>query len=154
MITNKLKLKWNWGTGIALVYTTFALVIIGFVVHSFRKRIDLVTPDYYAKELVFQKQIDRETRTRNLANPLQWESAPDAVSFQFPTAMQGQKLEAEVQFFSPVDSRNDLMVKVAGDAFGKAVAQTTALNRGRYIMKVYWSANGTEYYNEGTFVKP
>jgi hypothetical protein len=55
----KIGFNWNWGTGIALVYTVFALSMIALVVSSFSKKLDLDSKDYYAQELVFQNQIDK-----------------------------------------------------------------------------------------------
>jgi hypothetical protein len=86
----KLKLKWNWGTGIALTYSIFAMMIIAFVVYSFSKDIDLVTPDYYAKELVFQNQIDKEKRSQALNENATFVMGKEQLDIQFPAEMKNQ----------------------------------------------------------------
>ncbi len=148
------RIKWNWGTGIALVYTTFAVAIIGFVVHSFKQRIDLVTPDYYAKELIFQEQIEKEQRTRALASPLVWEQKTDLLSLQFPTLPGVSEYAADVEFFSPVDATLDHQIQVQATSDRKAWLSLSRLKPGRYIMKVNWRANETAYYSEGIIVIP
>ena len=148
------RIKWNWGTGIALVYSTFAIAIIGFVVHSFKQRIDLVTPDYYAKELIFQEQIEKVQRTRALSSPLVWEQKADLLSFQFPAIPGASGYAADVQFFNPVNAALDHQIQVQANSTGIAWLSLSRLKTGRYTMKVNWKANETAYYNEGIIVIP
>ena len=49
----------NWGWKIALVYTLFALMTLGFVVLGSMKKVNLVEKDYYEKEIKYQEQIDK-----------------------------------------------------------------------------------------------
>ncbi len=41
----------NWGYRVALLYISFAGLIIFLVTKSVNEKVDLVTPDYYAQEL-------------------------------------------------------------------------------------------------------
>ncbi|HYE73638.1 MAG TPA: FixH family protein, partial [Blastocatellia bacterium] len=54
----------RWGWGIAAVYTAFALGTIGMVVLTRQHRVELVSKDYYAKEVAYEKQINRERETQ------------------------------------------------------------------------------------------
>lgn len=149
----KLKLKWNWGTGIALAYSAFAIMIIAFVVNSFSKQIDLVTPDYYAKELVFQGQIEKEKRSRALTKDVTFAMGSTKLDIQFPEDMKDTKISGKVQLFCPVDATKDISFPIETEPNGK---QTIALNQvktGRYKLQISWEANGLEYYKEGVIVK-
>lgn len=148
------RIKWNWGTGITLVYTTFAVAIISFVVYSFKQRIDLVTPDYYAKELIFQEQIEKEQRTRALAEPLSWERNENTITMQFPTISGISRYSADIQFFNPANASLDHRVSVTADAGRKALISLNKLQSGRYTMKVNWTGGSTKYYSEGIVVIP
>ena len=56
-------MKINWGTGIVLAFVAFISFIMYFVVQmNMEDRADheLVTKDYYKKELAYQKEIDAE----------------------------------------------------------------------------------------------
>jgi hypothetical protein len=149
----KLKLKWNWGTGIALAYSAFALMIIAFVVNSFSKQIDLVTPEYYAKELVFQKQIEKEKRSRELTEDVSFMMDKDHLNLQFPEEMKTQKISGKVQFFCPIDAKKDISFQIETDPNGKQTIALDQVKTGRYKLQISWEANGLEYYKEGVIVK-
>ena len=54
-------MKFNWGTGIVLAFAAFIVFILYFVVLSTRdpaSNHDLVTEDYYKKELKYQEDLD------------------------------------------------------------------------------------------------
>jgi hypothetical protein len=149
----KLKLKWNWGTGIALAYTAFALMIIAFVVNSFSKQIDLVTPEYYAKELVFQKQIEKEKRSRELTEDVSFMMDKDHLNLQFPEEMKTQKISGKVQFFCPVDAKKDISFQIETNPNGQQTIALDQVKTGRYKLQISWEANGLEYYKEGVIVR-
>ena len=47
----------NWGNRILFLYLGFVALIITLVVVSFSQKVDLVAPDYYARELNFESEI-------------------------------------------------------------------------------------------------
>ena len=149
----KLKLKWNWGTGIALAYSAFALMIIAFVVNSFSKQIDLVTPEYYAKELVFQKQIEKEKRSSELTEDVTFMMDKDHLNLQFPEEMKTRKISGKVQFFCPVDAKKDISFQIETNPNGQQTIALDQVKTGRYKLQISWEANGLEYYKEGVIVK-
>lgn len=61
-------LKLNWGAGIAVLYMGFVAMIVLLVVMSMRQKIDLVTDEYYAEELLFQGKIDKIKRAKHYPN--------------------------------------------------------------------------------------
>lgn len=149
----KLKLKWNWGTGIALAYTAFALMIIAFVITSFSKQIDLVTPDYYAKELVFQDQIEKEQRSRALSEDVSFMMGSEQLDIQFPQEMKSTKISGNVQLFCPVDAKKDISFAIEADSNGKQIIPLNQVKAGRYKLQISWKANDLEYYKEGVIVR-
>jgi hypothetical protein len=149
----KLKLKWNWGTGIALAYTAFALMIIAFVINSFSKQIDLVTPDYYAKELVFQDQIEKEQRSRALTEDVSFMMGSEQLDIQFPQEMKSTKISGNVQLFCPVDAKKDISFAIEADSNGKQIIPLNQVKAGRYKLQISWKANDLEYYKEGVIVR-
>ena len=149
----KLKLKWNWGTGIALAYTAFALMIIAFVINSFSKQIDLVTPDYYAKELVFQDQIEKEQRSRALTEDVSFMMGSEQLDIQFPQEMKSTKISGTVQLFCPVDAKKDISFAIEADSNGKQIIPLNQVKAGRYKLQISWKAIGLEYYKENVIVR-
>jgi len=68
-------MKFNWGTGIVLAFIAFISFIMYFVINmSTNKKYDhdLVTEQYYNKELKFQEDIDKSKNARNLETNITW----------------------------------------------------------------------------------
>ena len=69
-------LKISWGTKIATLYIGFVGLIILMVSMSMRQRVDLVSEDYYNRELAYQDKI----------NEIKHEAGNDILLFGSPTA--------------------------------------------------------------------
>lgn len=141
--------KLNWGWGIAIFYTSFAAFILFLVYKTTTVNIDLVTKDYYKKELAYQEQINKVKRTNSLQEPLKWAIQNNGVVFSFPKETVGGKVKASVLFYRPSDSDKDLKVEVTPDTSGTCIVSSEKLTKGVYRMQVDWSVNDVAYYNEG-----
>ena len=147
-IKNMLK-KFNWGWGIAIFYSSFVLFMLFMVWRSTQLKTEMVTPDYYAKELKYQEQLDKMSRANSLAQPLQWTVKNKNVSFQFPASLNGKPIKAEVFFYRPNSSANDFTTQCTADSLGYCQVSSEKFKRGVYKMQVDWSAGNETYYNEG-----
>jgi hypothetical protein len=56
-------MKFNWGTGIVLSFIIFAASILMIVLFPFNQKADLVSDNYYEREIKFQEQIDKMSLT-------------------------------------------------------------------------------------------
>ncbi len=139
----------NWGWRIAIVYTSFVVLILYMVYRSVQMSTELVTPNYYAEELDYQSHIDKVNRTTQLSTELQWKVNDRKLDFSFPAELTTQKISAEVFFYCPSDSKKDVTLHCEA-ANGIAELNVTQLQQGVYQMKVEWKADNTTYYNEGT----
>ena len=57
-----------WPLGIIATFVVFIIGTASLIVMACSQRTDLVSADYYEKELKFQGQIDRVERTRRAAS--------------------------------------------------------------------------------------
>ena len=55
-------MKFNWGHGIVVTMGIAMSLILVLVYFSYQQTIDLVTEDYYPKQLVYENQIDKQNR--------------------------------------------------------------------------------------------
>ena len=62
-----MKLKLSWGTGIVISFVVFMSSTLAVVIYLMNQDVDLVTRDYYKKELAYQDQIERIERTNKMA---------------------------------------------------------------------------------------
>ena len=145
-------LTWNWGTGIALVYTAFAVSIVLLVVNSFSKKIDLVAPDYYAKELVYQDQINKMNNARSLKEAIAWNVYGNKLELVFPQEFASMEVKGQATLFKPSDVNADKSYDLSQDGSGKQVISTTGLQSGMYKLKLDWAVDNESYYQEGVIV--
>ena len=74
----------NWGYKILIVYAVFVTGIVFMVYKSSNEKMDLVTADYYGKELKFQQQIDETKRTDALSEEVRYEVKNNRLLIYFP----------------------------------------------------------------------
>lgn len=145
-------MKFNWGIGIAMLYTGFVIGILTLVVMSSRQKVDLVMENYYEEELTFQKKIDKIERTKSLTQPLLWGVNQEGVQLQFPENMNGKKIAGKVKFYCPSDNRKDKEFTINPVADLSQLIPATQLAPGRYKLQVEWQADSDTYWNEGAIV--
>ena len=74
----------NWGHKILIVYAVFVGGMLFLAFKSSKQNVDLVTEDYYAKELQYQQKIDELKRTASLSAPVNFEVVNHALTIRFP----------------------------------------------------------------------
>lgn len=141
--------KFNWGWGIAIFYSAFAMLILMMVYKSTQNKVELVTPDYYAQELKFQERINQIENAKKLQQPLKWEVSGKQITLSFPE-MASANAKAKILFYKPNNSAKDVQVECVADAYGKCVVTSEKLEAGVYQMQIEWQANDVAYYNEAT----
>ena len=99
----------NWGYKILFVYLAFVGGIVWMVIKSSTQKMDLVTTDYYAKELKYQEKIDEAKRTSALSKPLECSVVNEQISIKFPEDFSGKEIKGEVHLYCPSDEGKDLV---------------------------------------------
>lgn len=145
-------MKFNWGIGIAMLYTGFVIGILTLVVMSSRQKVDLVTENYYEEELGFQRRIDKIERTKALAKPLLWGVNHEGIQLQFPENMKGKTITGKVKLYCPSDNRKDREFAIHPSADMGQLIASKQLVPGRYKLQVEWQADSIAYWNEGAVV--
>jgi len=136
----------SWGKGITVVFIVFGLGI-GFLVYkSMTKNIDLVTSNYYEKELKYQEQIDKINNTNSLKQAVKFEFTGSALVITYPEAKNG--VTGEISFYKPSDAKNDFKLKVEPSADMKQVLSTENLHKGMWKVQINWAMDGKEFFNE------
>ncbi len=142
----KTKGGWNWGWSIALVYTIFALGTLSWAYYSFSQKVDLVSDDYYDKELKFDQHAVRVRNSLNLATPVRETYNADAsqITLSFPQAVSG----GTVVLYRPSESSMDKTLALRTEAENSMTIPTNSLTKGWWRIKVEWDSNGKSYYDE------
>jgi nitrogen fixation protein FixH len=137
----------NWGKKILIVYIVFVMGIAFMVYKSSTQNADLVTTDYYAKELKYQEKIDEIKRVSALSAPLEYAIKGNAITVQFPKDFSGKQITGEAILYCPSDEKKDLKKNfILKDEALKI--QIPEGSKGLYELHVSWQEAGVTYYFE------
>lgn len=137
----------NWGKKILLVYIVFIAGILFMVFKSSMQKADLVTTDYYNKELKYQDKIDEMNRVSALSAPVKYEIKGDEVIIDFPKDFNGIKLTGEAVLYCPSDENKD--VKQSFSLQDESLKMKIPVNQGLlYQLQLTWQDGRVSYYFE------
>ncbi len=143
-----MKIKFNWGFGIAVSFILFALAVFVMVFISVSTDVDLVTEDYYEKELKYQQHIDLVKSTTALEQNIALEITPSSIIFRYPNLGSPSDYSGTVYFFRPSDQRGDFQQNITLDSAYSQTFSLTSMKQGFWRAKIFWTVNNKEYYTE------
>ena len=141
----------NWGTKILIIYIVFVMGIVFMVFKSSVQNTDLVTTDYYAKELRYQEKIDEAGRTAALSAPLEYNIKDNALTIVFPKDFAGKQIAGEAVLYCPSDEKKDLKknFSVKDEPLQMEIPSGST---GLYELHISWQDGGVTYYFEKKIV--
>lgn len=137
----------NWGSKILIVYVAFVAGIVFMVFKSSIQSNDLVTTDYYAKELKYQDKIEEIKRTDALSEPVTYSIKDDAINIVFPKDFAGKQLSGEAVLYCPSDEKKDIKKNFSLKDESLQV-KIPADRKGLYELHLSWQDAGVNYYFE------
>ncbi|MEO7769157.1 MAG: FixH family protein [Ferruginibacter sp.] len=137
----------NWGHKIILVYAVFVAGMLFLAFKSSKQNIELVTEDYYAKELVYQQKIDETKRAELLSAPVSVTITQHELSIRFPKDFLGKPISGEATIYCPSDEKKDM--RQPFNVMDNALMISIPANyHGLNYVKLNWSVAGVNYYCE------
>lgn len=144
----------SWGTKIAVLYISF-VALIGFMVTlCMRQNIELVSDDYYERELVFQDRINEMNNANALPEKITHTQLPDGIQIQFPALFKNKTVSGEILFFRPSDKSKDHSSPIQLNGEAQQLIPAQFLSKGMYKMKIGWTADAVSYFTEEIIVIP
>ncbi len=149
MAVIKSKASW-WPKLIVATFVFFALFIGNMVRQAMKSDVDLVSQDYYKKELAFQKHIDQLSATAHFKKNIliNYAAAAEQISLVFPTTKSKEKISGVVHFFRPSDAKLDFEVPLQLNENLQHHLSTKALAKGLWRVKISWNFNNQDYYQQ------
>ena len=137
----------NWGHKIIMVFAVFVAGMSFLAYKASRQNIELVTDDYYEKELVYQQKIDEKKRTALLSAPVGIRLINHELTIDFPKDFTAKLITGEVALYCPSDESKDLhqQFNVTDSAVNIKVPENY---KGLHYVKISWSVEGVSYYYE------
>jgi hypothetical protein len=144
----------HWPLGIAIIYISFVVILIAFVIFSTYHKVDLVTMDYYEQEIKYQQQIDRINRADSLSTPVTWhhDKGQRLVTIQFPMELKAIDVEGNILFFRPSDAKQDKLMALRLSLKNIQTISTQHLIPGLWKLKIFWQIDEKDFYTEGILV--
>ena len=143
----------NWGNRILLLYLAFVALIITLVVISISQKVDLVAPDYYAKELKVESEIVKMKNEAALVEKPKVSLSNDQLLISFPAAFNDKKITGSVLVYKPSDANADYTQAI--DAIkGEVNIATQNFSAGMRKVKIDWKVDSLYYLTESVVVIP
>lgn len=141
-------MKFNWGTGIALFYSLFMVVLLYFVIKSTTYDNSLVIDNYYEQDLNYQQHYNKVLNNQGLQQKIKinYHTGDQFIEFLFPSDM--EKAEGNIHFFCPSTKHRDMNKVIQLDEDRTMKVATQSFINGRWKIKVDWKSGSKNYYEE------
>lgn len=137
----------NWGYGIILAFVGFGVFILTLVVKIYGKSIDLVSEDYYAKEIRYEEQIEKINNAASVDNKLiEIANKSEEIVIQFNHT--NGSPSGFINFFRPSDKTKDLKIEIAIDSSGQQKFLKKLFTTGKYKIQIDFELNSKKYFVE------
>ncbi len=139
------KFKLNWGWSILLVYITFMVIFLFFLYRSFveLKSNELVTDDYYEKELVYGKEIKKRQNADTMRVPVKIFQEQKNLVIVFPEYV--KNIKGEIRLYKPDNSKLDRKIHLQLDENNRQIIAPSQLIPGRWNVTVEWQSEHVPY---------
>lgn len=143
-----MKVRVNWGVGVALIYGLFAASTLGFVAFALAQPVDLVSADYYAQSLTVDARAGAVRRADALGARVRIDRDEGGQALLLTLPAEHADATGTVTLYRPANAGFDRVMTIARDAAGIQRIPTAGLARGRWIVKVDWQIRGDRFYRE------
>jgi len=137
--------KWNWGTGIALVYSAFALSTMGFVAFAMSRPVSLVSDDYYEQSLHEDARREAVANAAALGPRVALTRTDDQdLVVHVPAEQAGAA--GSLTLYRASDPARDRVIALALRGDGTQVVPLRGLQPGQWLAQLRWTVAGHAYY--------
>ena len=127
----------NWGKGLAIVLTLFIGFILYLAINLMRTDFDLVSDDYYLKEINYQDEIQAFQNANSLPFLIKLSITETHVLFQLPESIKYKNVE--VNFLRPNDRDLDQTIKIEGTK--TYTIEKEKLTPGQYDIRISYTVD-------------
>ncbi len=141
-----MKLKFNWGTGIFIVILIFLGTIALRIYLSYRQDLNLISEDYYPKEILFQETINKKKNLNELDEKVDIIINKENIVITFPTFFSQKTMNGEIWLYRPSDSKLDLHIPLKADAGLQQKIPVENLLHGKWVVIIDMECDSVSYY--------
>lgn len=143
-----------WPLGIVLAFGVFIAGTALLIALASSQKTDLVSADYYEREIRFQSQIDRVERTRALGSQVavEYDSNSRRIRIAVPAAHARASLAGQIELYRPSAAGLDRKLNFKPDATGVQSLDAAQLAPGLWKVRVSWTVEDEDYFIDREFV--
>lgn len=132
-------MRMSWGTGITMVYITFALSTLGMVAFVSTQAVDLVRSDYYEDSLLRDQHAMEEQNAKGVADSVTVSLVHGKLTISMPSRFRNSI--GMVKLYRASSPAADTAVPLRLDAMG--TMQVDMQNRlpGKWNVALHWKAD-------------
>jgi hypothetical protein len=143
-------MKINWGTGIVIAFALFMSFILYFVfkVQSDSKYDnELVTEEYYKKEIRVQGDIQNTNNANDLKQKVVISTTEKGILVSFPKDFDFNKIKGTVSLYRPSNQKLDFDTSISLSSPDLLIPKNNLVG-GLWDITVEWSYEGKTYLNK------
>jgi nitrogen fixation protein FixH len=147
-------MKINWGTGIVIAIALFMAFILYFVLKVQSDSTydhELVTEEYYKKELDFQNQINKSQNTKDNGYEVKIQKGAEGIQIVFPDALNKKLIKGKVSFYRPSDQRLDFEYQISNSETDLLIPNKSLVG-GRWDISIDWEYEGKKFLTQETII--
>lgn len=143
-------MKINWGIGIVIAILAFILFITYFLVKATIDNTynhELVTENYYEKELQFEKlvQLEEATQKSGMQVAINYENGK-GIQLTFPEKTKGNHIMGKVNFYRPDNEKLDFQLPIQTNEIQRMEIPHEQLLTGRWNISVEYTIDHQKTY--------
>ena len=140
-------MKFNWGTGIVLAFIGFISFVMYFVIRmntEDRADHELVTQEYYKRELAYQNEIDAEKNAVAANAQLKISKTVEGLAVRFPEKFETKEITGKVSLYRPSNRHLDFNFPISLSNTHLLIPDSRLLD-GRWDITIEWSYKGKTF---------
>src|SRR5436190_6935618 len=96
----------SWGYRVTILFSGFVLFMLFMVNKAFKSDVDLVSEDYYEKEIKYQEHIDKMNNANDMGGQIAYTQTKEELIIKISKT--GENPKGEITFFRPSDYKKDI----------------------------------------------
>ncbi len=146
---------WPWSILGFLIF--LIATIAAFVTFAIGQDMQLVTKDYYEKELRFQQDINQANNAGAFRDEISIRFQPEtqSVELRVPRSLVDAGFNGTVEFYRPSNKDLDFTAPLKPRADGRQTIDVADLETGFWRLRMQWTADGKEYlFRDSVVIEP
>lgn len=143
-------MKFNWGTAIVIAFAAFMIFILQYV-YKVQSNAEydhqLVTEEYYKKEMNVDSERERKDLANHLKNPVQIFDTKQGLIVTFPTDFNYKDIKGTIIFYRPSNEKLDFNMPIELTSNNLLIPKEKVAS-GIWDISVDWEYQDQKYLNQ------